>query len=114
MRIEIPDEFLAIAYVAQNGEGAWARDDAIRVMRWAAEVHLPVLGVEVWIPTTPGPTIPTPLIYTYEPKPIQGEPKAQLNIRANREATEYVRSFEWDQQDKAHHGVQPFFNITFG
>ncbi len=82
-------------------------------LRWAADVHVPVLGVEIWIATNPGPTIPTPFIYTFETKQIQGESKAQFDNRANREADEYIRSFEWDRQDKTHHGIDPFFNITF-
>ena len=114
MPIPVPDELRANAYFARNGEAAWARDDALRVIRWAAEIRLPVLGVEIWIPTTPGPTIPTPFFYTFGSKPIQGESKAQFENRANREAADYVQSFEWDPQDTTHHGIEPFFNITFG
>jgi hypothetical protein len=110
----IPNDLLASAYRAQNGEPAWSRDDTLRVILWAAQVDLPILGIEIWIPTTPGPTIPTPIIYTFEPKPIKGEPEAQFDKRANQEAAEYVRSFKWDRDDKAHHGIEPFFNITFG
>jgi len=114
MPISVPDELLGKAYFAQNGEAAWARGDALRVIRWAADVHLPVLGVEIWIPTSPGPTIPTPYIYMFEPNPIQGESKAQFEKRASREAADYVQSFEWDRQDTTHNGIEPFFNITFG
>lgn len=110
----VPDDLRASAYLAQNGEAAWAKDDALRVIRWAAEVQLPIVGVEVWLPTNPGPTIPTPFIYAFEPRPIEGESKAQFDNRANREAAHYVQSFEWDPHDMAHHGIEPFFNITFG
>ena len=114
MRTRIPDDLLAGAYFAQNGEPAWARNDALNVIAWATTSCIPVLGVEIWIPTTPGPTIPTPFIYTFEPTQVQGESKSQLGDRANGEAAEYVRSFDWDQGDTVHHGIEPFFNITFG
>jgi len=109
---KVPDYLLARAYFAQNQETAWARNDALKVIDWATATRIPVLGVEIWIPTNPGPTIPTPFIYTFEPKQVQGDSKALLVGRSNKEAADYVRLFDWDQDDTAHHGIEPFFNIT--
>ena len=114
MSAQIPGSLLARAYLAQNGEAAWSRGDTLQVIAWAVASHVPILGIEVWLPTTPGPTIPTPYIYTFEPKSVPGEPRNEFIVRAGREAAEYVTSFAWDTQDRAHHGMEPFFNITFG
>ncbi len=114
MPAQIPGSLLARAFLSQNGEAAWGKDDALQVLAWAAASQIPILGVEVWIPTTPGPTIPTPFIYTFEPKYAAGEPHSEFIARANREAAEYVRSFAWDSEDRAHHGIEAFFNMTFG
>ena len=113
MPAQIPAALLARAYFAQNGETAWHRDAALEVIAWAAASHVPILGVEVWLPTTPGPTIPTPYIYTFEPKPVAGESRDDIVARASREAAQYITSFVWHDEDRKHHGMEPFFNITF-
>lgn len=114
MPSQVPGHLLACAYFAQNQEAAWARNDTLKVIDWATANRIPVLGVEIWIPTTPGPTIPTPFIYTFEPKQVQGESKVQFIDRSNKESADYVRLFDWDQEDTEHHGIEPFFNVTFG
>jgi hypothetical protein len=114
MPTQIPADLLVHAYFASNGEPAWCRAEALTVIAWAAAGKIPILGAEVWIPTVPGPTIPTPYIYAFEPKRVSGESPAQFVVRASEEVAEYVRSFEWDNSDKAHQSAVPFFNITFG
>jgi hypothetical protein len=83
MSDQIPGSLLAGAYLAQNGEAAWNTADALKVIAWAAKSHVPILGVEVWLPTTPGPTIPTPYIYTFEPKSVLGESREPARKRLN-------------------------------
>jgi hypothetical protein len=111
--LPIPKHLLAHAYVSENGEPAWPEYSALQVLSWAAEVGLPLLGVEIWLPTIPGPTIPTPFIYALDLNQFPGEPTGQFQKRTNREAAEYVRSFAWDARDVAHHGNVPYFNFTF-
>jgi hypothetical protein len=113
MSIEVPRDLLANAYLSQSGEPAWARIDALRVIDWARDVGLSLLGIEIWIPTSPGPTIPMPFFYSYEPTPFPAESKALFDVRTYLEAADYVLSFEWDRQDTAHQGSVPFFNFTF-
>jgi hypothetical protein len=114
MPIEIPVDLVARAYVTQDGEMAWPKDDVLRVLRWAEDVSLPVLGIEVWIASVPGPTIPGPFIYQCDLQQPVNESSAEFASRSNREAAAYIRLFAWDPKDTAHIGLIPFFNITFG
>src|SRR5438128_915589 len=57
-------EMMDVAYRASaTAEPAWQRSDAVRVLAELLELRIPVVGVEVWVPTTPGPTIPTAPYY---------------------------------------------------
>jgi hypothetical protein len=110
----IPESLLASGYRAENGEMAWDKENALSVLRWAEDCGVCVLGLEVWIPTVPGPTIPMPFVYAFDPRRDEGESDAVFLARANTEVVNYVNSFEWDVQDTAHHAYRPFFNLTFG
>lgn len=111
---EIPENLVGCAYSAQNGERAWAKSDALNVIDWASANGLAVFGAEIWIPTNPGPTIPTPYIYGFEPREIDGESWEHFVARANAEAREFIRSFNWHRADTCHHGMTPYFNLTIG
>jgi hypothetical protein len=113
MTTKIPDHLLVRAYYAQNKEFAWARDDALRVIFWATESRILILGLEVWLPSTPGPTIPFPYVYTFTPKYTPGESQEASLVRANQEVADYVRTFAWDVNDIVCHDLEPFFNLTF-
>jgi hypothetical protein len=113
MVISLPEQLLATAYRARNGELAWDRGNALRALRWAQACGGCVLGVEIWIPTTPGPTIPAPFVYAFEPRRISGESNVEFIDRANNETAEYVREFKWDSEDSAHHALEPYFNFAF-
>ena len=89
MLSQLPNDLLMGAYQISNGEAAWPRDDALKVIRWATASRVAVFGAEIWIPTTPGPTIPTPYIYTFEPKQIADEEWTHFVGRANKEVAAY-------------------------
>ena len=115
MFIEIPNKLLEKAYLTEDKkEAAWARGDALQVIEWCAETGVPILGVDVWLPTIPGPTIPTPYIYTFESRQMPSESKTDFAIRSANECGDYVKSFEWDAEESTHHSFDPFFNLTFG
>jgi hypothetical protein len=111
---DLPSSLLGGAYLSQTGEPAWPRVEALQVISWATKSEIPILGVEIWIPTTPGPTIPMPYFYAFEPESNPGESETDFIVRANDATADYVRSFDWDSEDKQHHGVEPFFNLTLG
>lgn len=115
MIIQLPDYLNASAYKSQTGESAWPRTEAIAVINLATQSNIAVFGVEVWLPTTPGPTIPTPIIYVHD---VQGradeESWKDFVARANSDAREYISKFQWDDTDHAHKAEIPFFNLTFG
>lgn len=114
MTIQIPEHLCSSAYYSLNKEPAWSRKDALEVIAWASASQLAIFGIEIWLPTTPGPTIPTPYIYTFETEQLGGENWEQFVQRANSSAADYVSSFDWDCADAQHHGLEPYFNLTLG
>jgi len=112
--MDLPQELMANAYFSQGGEAAWCRKDALQVIRCATASQVAVFGVEVWLPTMPGPTIPMPFFYSFSCEPSEGEAWLEFVNRANNRAAEYVSGFEWDPKDTKHLGQQPFFNLTLG
>jgi hypothetical protein len=60
----VPRHLLERAYRARD-EYAWSRRDAIDVVEALQSRLFKVIGVEVWLPTKPGPTIPAPYIYVW-------------------------------------------------
>jgi hypothetical protein len=71
------------------------------------------LGVEIWLPTTPCPTIPAPIFYTFESRQLPHERLTDFVQRASREASDYISTFEWDPADANYQGAVPYFNLTF-
>jgi hypothetical protein len=112
MLLNIPENLITSAYVSKNGEPAWPSKEALEVIDWATSSSLAVFGVEVWLPTMPGPTIPTPYIYTLETERHEGESWDDFVVRANTAAATYVRQFEWDRADVRCHHLAPYFNLT--
>ena len=108
---ELPAELLQAAYVS-GPERAWPGAEAIQVIGSLAGLNLAVVGVEVWLPTEPGPTIPAPFFYAWSVERRAGETQTQYAARSRREATQYIADFEWDRKDKAHSDREPFFNLT--
>lgn len=113
MALRIPTELRQRAYCASNREFAWASEDAQAVIDLASQSGTGILGVEVWLPTVPGPTIPTPYIYTLTIEPFAGEVHHHFVERSTQAAREYVKTFVWDPADLTHHGELPYFNFTF-
>lgn len=111
--MQIPAELRQRAYSADNQEFAWSSEDAQAVIDLASRSGTGILGAEVWLPTVPGPTIPTPYIYTLTIEPVAGEPRPCFVGRSTQAAREYVKTFVWDQADVRHHGKVPYFNFTF-
>jgi hypothetical protein len=112
--MDIPQDLMASAYLSQDGEAAWCKEDVLQVIRWATASKLAVFGVEVWLPTKPGPTIPMPFFYSFDCKPSKGETWLEFVNRANKGAIDYVKGFQWDPEDTKHLEKQPFFNLTLG
>jgi hypothetical protein len=98
--VRIPPEIRARAYQSDR-ELAWSREDAIQVVE-ALRAHFAVIGMEIWLPTTSGPTIPSPFIYHWAPT---GE-------QCTTAAAEFIRNFRWDEADVDHHDSEPYFNFT--
>jgi hypothetical protein len=101
----IPADLRANAYES-NSECAWNRGHALRVIDILTENGYVLLGVDIWLPSDSGPTIPTPFVYDWTLRadaPSREYPKT---------AKEFIRTFEWDPADNSHQGTQPYFNIV--
>ena len=101
----LPKALIEVAYVS-SGEFAWSRNDALSVLAELQKHKYVILGVDVWIPTNPGPTIPTPYVYDWD-----SEGGATRNDR-ERTARNFILNFEWSPDDRSHFGLEPYFNIT--
>ena len=99
----LPSDIRSHAYVASNGELAWARDDALAVIDFLSGVSLRVLGVDVWGMDEDGPTLSS-FVYDLD---VGGESSES----AARCAQSFIQSFRWDEADPVK-GLIPFFNIT--
>ncbi len=108
----LPDDVKGRAYYAK-GEAAWPRQEALFVIDCLASSFYAVLGGEIWLATSPGPTIPAPYIYTWEASPwSHDESWIDFVNRAKAESEIFVRAFAWDPNDKAHLADTPYFNLT--
>jgi hypothetical protein len=83
-------ELLARAYRIP-GELAWARADAIEAIDALEKDGFTILGVEVWLPTSPGPT----MTGRYWDPDIEGVEDPALT------AHDFVRNFRWGRFDES-------------
>ncbi|RBP15888.1 hypothetical protein DFR50_107158 [Roseiarcus fermentans] len=92
-------ELLARAYRIP-GEVAWTRADAIAAIDGLEKAGWRILGVEVWLPTLPGPTMTG---WWWDCERVWGPQTAQ----------DYVRTFQWGADDPISlKEAEPFFNLT--
>jgi hypothetical protein len=101
----IPAHLRATAYES-NSECAWNRGHALRVIDILTENGYVVLGVDIWLPTDPGPTIPTPFVYDWT---LRADAPSREYAKT---AKDFIRTFEWDPADNSHQRMQPYFNIV--
>src|SRR5271157_2594369 len=97
----LPLELLGRAYQSRN-ELAWSRADAIEAIDRLEKAGFTLLGVEVWIPSSPGPTM-TGRFWDSEASPAQGRPRT---------AQDFIKNFTWGRYDASLNGREPFFNLT--
>jgi hypothetical protein len=100
----LPESLRKSAYTAAH-ERAWRRQDALKVVDILSTNGYVVLGVDIWLATDPGPTIPTPFVYDWSLE------SALQSGKCPKSAAEFIRTFEWDSADVSHEGREPYFNI---
>lgn len=100
----LPEGLRRAAY-RSGSEKAWNRQDAVRVVKILSSNGYTILGVDVWLATNPGPTIPTPFVYDWSLE------SGSAIVGYPRSADEFIRTFKWDPTDKSHGGREPYFNI---
>jgi hypothetical protein len=92
-----------IAYKA-NTEMAWKREDALKIVSILERNAYHVFGVDVWIATNPGPTIPTPYVYDW----AEGDSSSD---RVAKSAAGFIAAFQWHPYDTVYSSTEPYFNI---
>ena len=97
----LPRALLEQAYQSSN-EMAWRREAALSVVKLLRISGYTVLGVDIWLATKPGPTIPTPIVYDWDID--QPDPKPGPE--------QFIAEFSWDKDDIANKDAEPFFNLT--
>ena len=109
---ELPLRLRDSAYRDEAGEPAWSREDAIEVIQWAYDNGVAILGGEVWLPTIPGPTIPSPHFYQWDVESVDKEQWEEFIRRSAAESRTYVAEFEWADDDPASREYEPYFNLV--
>jgi hypothetical protein len=97
----LPPELLQRAYRSRH-ELAWARAGAIEAIDRLEKAGFTLLGVEVWIPSSPGPKM-TGWFWDCKDKAVANEPET---------ARDFVKDFKWGPQDDSLKDCEPFFNLT--
>lgn len=100
----LPGDLLMSAYKA-GPELAWGKHDALRVLEILTQSGYVIDGVDIWIPTDDGPTIPTPFVYDWSPARSSSQRDRDISAR------EFIEGFKWDSTDHSHGGREPYFNI---
>jgi hypothetical protein len=92
----LPEGLRRRAYRADS-EAARPGVEGIELIERLTTEAAAVEGIEIWLPTTPAPTIPMPSIYVWTAQ-LRGRDEAWADFtrRANAAAAEYIRGFAWD------------------
>ena len=108
----IPEALQASAY-SSGEEYAWSSKDALKVIDYCERHGMGAVGVEVWLPTKPSPTIPAPIIYGWSAEDFSGRGDAAQKYlsRCNEAARKYISQFAWDPKDQGKYTMEPFFNL---
>jgi hypothetical protein len=97
----LPSELLGRAYRSED-ELAWSREDAVEAIDRLEKAGFTVLGVEVWLPTSPGPTMTG---WNWSP----GDQSIDNDART---VQEFVKYFRWGRFDDILRDREPWFNLT--
>lgn len=107
----LPEFLQANAYFA-NGEYAWSKDEAQLVIEHLTEKACAVIGVEIWLATDDGPTIPTQYVYGWEAESYRNSETWPSYVRrVNVRALKYIGDFAWHPKDR-HASETAYFNLT--
>lgn len=99
----VPLELLDRAYKTSDGqELAWTREDAIKAISDLERANYKLLGVEVWVASSPGPTM-TGWGWSLEDREAPNRPLTALD---------FVKTFAWGPSDSKLHNEIPYFNLT--
>jgi hypothetical protein len=99
----LPLALMLRAYRTSDGnELAWTRSDAIEAITGLESAGFTLLGVEVWIPSSPGPLMTGRWWDLYD----RGVPNRRQS------AVDFVTTFAWGQYDDGLKDQEPYFNLT--
>ncbi len=103
-----------------SGELAWHESDALRVVDWAAQNDVAVLGGEVWAVSRDGSVSPifaakdgSRGVYVWSTESIVGEARSQFVARCSKESRDSIQSFRASVGDLSDKPSDVVFNLTF-
>ncbi|HKT81618.1 MAG TPA: hypothetical protein VJP86_15430 [Vicinamibacterales bacterium] len=109
----LPKEILALAYRSEGtGELAWPRTAALKVLDELLALRVPVVGVEVWLPTETNPTISTDPYYGISIDPLPNQHRGSFLRSSIAQSRQFVKEFGWDASDQRSREFEPYFNFT--
>ena len=107
----LTQELLAGAY-RSGDEFAWPVLAAKQAIDQLSLAGIAVVGIEVWVPTHPGPTLPSPYVYHWTMREkAPAEKWKEFVADAAQKAALYIDSFRWDDKE-AFISAVPHFNLT--
>jgi hypothetical protein len=107
---ELPSELLNRAY-RHGTEAAWDRTTGLRVIDYVSLRGRRIVGIEVWLPSSGAPTIPSRFFYGWTEPELTADRDVRLS-KANDLARNYIMTFSWDPRDTAVQKLAPYFNFT--
>ncbi len=98
------------AYRSES-EVAWLKQDALLVVEFLHKQRYGVLGVDIWIPTSPGPTLPN-AVYDLDSSRLPSEAWHEYVERSHGQAVRFISEFEFIGDVKeTYKGIAPVFNV---
>jgi hypothetical protein len=119
-QVAIPRNLRERAFQATNGELAWEEGDALRVVDFAEQSGIAVLGGEVWFITKDGAVMSlfrsrdgSEGLYEWSTREVEGEAKIEFVGRCAQDSRDAISAFrrKVDMADET--ARPPFFNLTF-
>jgi hypothetical protein len=105
----LPVSLQATAYRVR-GEFAWPKGNAIAVIEILTSFRCRVSGVEVWLPSANGPSIPGPPYYWSASHGADSQFGDDVRT-VNAGATEFIVNFAPNRDDRLLAEQDPYFNL---
>ena len=119
-QVAIPQNLRERAFRATNGELAWEEEDALRVVDFAEQHAVAVVGGEVWFITKDGAVMSSYRsrdgsegLYVWSTRDVEGEAQIEYVGRCAQDSREAIIAFRSKANMADETAGPPLFNLTF-